>query len=55
MVIISGTHFGGNVKTVFLIITIFFVCCTTITILSFQEVPLNLIKEEGMKWTGDEV
>lgn len=40
-----GDLFGGQVKTVFGIITIIFFFCVLVTVTSFSEIPLPLLEE----------
>lgn len=40
-----GEFFGGHVRAVFSLITIIFVCCVSITVASFSEIPLPLLEE----------
>lgn len=40
-----GQFFGGNLRAVFSIITIIFVCCVSMTVTSFSEIPLPLLEE----------
>ncbi|XP_055854045.1 proton-associated sugar transporter A [Episyrphus balteatus] len=43
-----GNFMGGNIPTVFMIVTICFVICYTITITSFREIPLTLIERDEL-------
>lgn len=40
-----GEFFGGHVRAVFSLITIIFVCCVSMTVTSFSEIPLPLLEE----------
>ncbi|XP_055372751.1 proton-associated sugar transporter A-like [Condylostylus longicornis] len=43
-----GKYFGGNILTVFTLVTILFIICLVITITSFREIPLSLIEQDPM-------
>jgi solute carrier family 45, member 1/2/4 len=43
-----GDLFGGNIKTVFAIVTIIFVISTIISLTSFREIPLPLMEKDEM-------
>lgn len=43
-----GSFLGGNVQTVFMIVTICFVLCYIVTITSFREIPLPLIEKDEL-------
>lgn len=40
-----GEFFGGQVRTVFAIITVIFFFCVFVTVTSFSEIPLPLLEE----------
>ena len=39
---------GGNIPTVFGLVTIIFVVCYIVTITTFREIPLKLIEKDDM-------
>lgn len=43
-----GELMGGNVKTVFSIVTIIFLISSSITLTSFREIPLPLIERDNL-------
>ncbi|EDW68501.1 membrane-associated transporter protein [Drosophila virilis] len=43
-----GTFLGGNIPTVFSLVTIIFVICYTITVTTFREIPVKLIERDEM-------
>ncbi|XP_055372316.1 proton-associated sugar transporter A-like isoform X2 [Condylostylus longicornis] len=43
-----GDFFGGNIKTVFTIVTLLFMMCFVITVTSFREIPLPLIEKDSL-------
>ncbi|EDW80129.1 uncharacterized protein Dwil_GK24322 [Drosophila willistoni] len=43
-----GSFLGGNIPTVFGLVTIIFVICYLITITTFREIPLNLIERDEL-------
>ncbi|KAH8335319.1 hypothetical protein KR074_010436 [Drosophila pseudoananassae] len=43
-----GTFMGGNVPTVFTLVTIIFVICYLITVTTFREIPLPLIEKDEL-------
>ncbi|XP_065368550.1 proton-associated sugar transporter A [Calliphora vicina] len=43
-----GTFLGGNIPTVFGLVTIIFVICYIITITTFREIPLKLIEKDEL-------
>lgn len=43
-----GTFLGGNIPTVFSLVTIIFVICYFITITTFREIPLKLIEKDEL-------
>jgi solute carrier family 45, member 1/2/4 len=43
-----GLLFGGNVKTVFAIVTIIFIISTICTLTSFREIPLPLMERDDL-------
>lgn len=43
-----GEFMGGNVKTVFSIVTIIFLISSSITLTSFREIPLPLIENDDL-------
>jgi len=43
-----GTFLGGNIPTVFSLVTIIFVICYLITITTFREIPLKLIEKDEL-------
>lgn len=46
--IIEGSFLGGNIPTVFGIVTIIFVVCYFITVTTFREIPLALIEKDEL-------
>ncbi|KAH8343525.1 hypothetical protein KR059_011987 [Drosophila kikkawai] len=43
-----GTFMGGNIPTVFTLVTIIFVICYLITVTTFKEIPLPLIEQDEL-------
>ncbi|EDV95690.1 proton-associated sugar transporter A [Drosophila grimshawi] len=43
-----GTFLGGNIPTVFSLVTIIFIICYLITITTFREIPLKLIESDEL-------
>ncbi|XP_020816675.1 proton-associated sugar transporter A [Drosophila serrata] len=43
-----GTFMGGNIPTVFTLVTIIFVICYLITVTTFREIPLPLIEQDEL-------
>lgn len=43
-----GTFLGGNIPTVFSLVTIIFVVCYLITVTTFREIPLKLIERDEL-------
>ncbi|XP_063701955.1 proton-associated sugar transporter A-like isoform X2 [Culicoides brevitarsis] len=43
-----GVFFGGNIKTVFALVTIIFLVGMTITVTSFREIPLPLMEKDEL-------
>lgn len=43
-----GTFLGGNIPTVFSLVTIIFVVCYLITVTTFREIPLTLIERDEL-------
>lgn len=43
-----GTKLGGNIPTVFTLVTVIFIICFFITITSFREIPLPLIENDEL-------
>ncbi|KAL7734126.1 hypothetical protein ACLKA6_011806 [Drosophila palustris] len=43
-----GTFLGGNIPTVFSLVTIIFVVCYIITVTTFREIPLKLIERDEL-------
>lgn len=43
-----GELFGGNIKTVFSIVTILFVLSCSITLVSFREIPLQIMEADDL-------
>lgn len=43
-----GTFMGGNVPTVFMIVTVCFLLCYIVTVTSFKEIPLPLIERDDL-------
>ncbi|KAH8406923.1 hypothetical protein KR222_011623 [Zaprionus bogoriensis] len=43
-----GTFLGGNIPTVFSLVTIIFVVCYFITVTTFREIPLQLIERDEL-------
>lgn len=44
----SGSFLGGNIPTVFALVTIIFFFCYLLTVTTFREVPLKLIEQDDM-------
>lgn len=45
---IFGSIIGDNIKTVFTLVTVIFICAMLLTITSFREIPLKLIESDQM-------
>ncbi|KFB53940.1 hypothetical protein ZHAS_00022186 [Anopheles sinensis] len=45
---ILGELLGGNINTVFILVTIIFVLCLTVTLCSFREIPLALMERDEL-------
>lgn len=43
-----GTFLGGNIPTVFSLVTIIFVVCYLVTVTTFREIPLKLIERDEL-------
>lgn len=43
-----GTFLGGNIPTVFGLVTIIFIVCYLVTVTTFREIPLKLIEKDEM-------
>uniref|UniRef100_A0A182J4A8 Sucrose transporter n=1 Tax=Anopheles atroparvus TaxID=41427 RepID=A0A182J4A8_ANOAO len=43
-----GELLGGNINTVFILVTVIFVLCLTVTLCSFREIPLALMERDEL-------
>lgn len=44
----AGSFLGGNIPTVFALVTVIFFFCFLLTVTTFREIPLKLIEQDNL-------